>query len=206
MTTDLSRRGKNAKITGDRWEREYRRDFEQATGIKRKRQLTETREANIGDLELHPDVPFVEQCRKRRGVSVWKALQAAEEAADFWTERGRPRWPVGVVQDRTGRNGKPNPRAIIMLEEDWRSMVETFRASDEPAPGFTAVPKAAKVYPRVWDGLEEAKELAGPGSCAYCIGHRKGSDDEGEPLEDVVLVDYDGFLHVVGELYRRSLW
>lgn len=205
-SADLARRGRNAKLTGDRWEREYRRDFEEATGIERKRQLTETREANIGDLELHPDVPFVEQCRKRTDVSIWKALEAAQEASDFWTERGRPRWPVGVVQNRTG-GGSRNPRAMVMWRDEWEEVVGAFGADPEtPAPGFTAVPKTSSRMPRMWWGLRDALDIAGPGSCAYCIGHRTGTDDDGKPLRDVVLVDYHGWLRVVGELYRRRIW
>jgi len=198
MVNDARRRGKNAKITGDVWEREWIHDFHEATAIKLSRQLLERREGNLGDIEIHERVPFVFQCRKRQQVSTWKALEDADEIA-----APIQNYPCGVLQVRTGSNGKPNPRAIAMYHDDFVDMVETFKADpDRSAPSVVFVRKYGTKYPRVWDGLAEAQNIVAQsmaGSVAVCQGFRNDQ-------RTVVLIDYPGFLKIVGELYERRLW
>lgn len=204
----LRRRGKNAKITGERWEREFIRDFRKATGIELQRQLKERRDGNLGDIEVHPQVPLVFQCRKRREVSVFSALEDAREAAKYHGVE-ETHSPVGVVQKRVGRElpGVPNPRGIAMYQDDWLELLETFLADKtQNPPGWVGVRRKGSTYPRVWDALDEARHMVQTHFTTVQmvpVGIGVITGDEGA---NIVLVDYDGWLRVVGELFKRRLW
>ena len=195
----LRARGKQAKAIGEAWEREWIADFREATGISMRRQLRENRQGNLGDIEIHERVPMVFQLRKRQRVSVWRALVHAEEVAS-----PLKLYAVAVVQDRKGsaHGRSKNPRAIGMYRDDFDDMMETFEADPIWAPGLVIIDRKGKKYPRVWDGLEEAQRLvriAAPVVIPICQGVR----EEGRPI---VLIDYEGFLRIVGLLYSRKLW
>ena len=202
---DRSKLGKNAARTGADWEREWIRDFHTATGVKLDRQLKERREGNLGDIEIHADVPCVFQCRKRKDVSLFSALADAQEAAEYHQVHGH--YPVAVLQKRTGSTGHANPRAVGMFEEDWLDLLETFLADEANGiPSWVAERRTGSKYPRVWDALEDAKETAKRTFGKLpCVPVGLGIiETPGE--KNVVLVDYDGWLRVVGELFRRKLW
>lgn len=201
--TSASARGRRAKQVGDEFERKFISDFHDETGKKLSRQLKERRDGNLGDIEVHPDVPMVFQCRKRKKLSVWSALDDALEAAVWWGKE-QSHYPVGILERRLGSAAPRNDRAVIQREDDWRDLLETFQA-DGGAPNIIMVTKSGAKYPRVWDGLQEATELVerhgSSATTAVCLGIR--TDPE---LENVVLVEYHGWLHIVGELFRRRLW
>lgn len=230
----LRARGKQAKAIGEAWEREWIADFCEATKIRMRRQLRENRQGNLGDIEIHERVPMVFQCRKRQKVSVWRALEHASEVADprklypvavvqdrkgsFTRTKNCPecgqktvvvektpvrrirRCPDGHQHTLWSRN----PRAIGMYLDDFDDMLETFAAHEDAWPGIIIIDRKGKRYPRVWDGLEEAQRLVETARSAHpvipiCQGLRK----EGRTI---MLIDYEGFLRIVGLLYNRNLW
>lgn len=230
----LRARGKQAKWIGEAWEREWIHDFRDATTIKMRRQLRENRQGNLGDIEIHERVPMVFQCRKRKKVSVWRALEDADEVA-----HPLKLYPVAVVQDRKGAftrtkdcpecgekttvvektpvrrirrcpNGhrhtlwSSNPRGVGMYLDDFDDMMETFAADEDALPGIIIIDRSGKRYPRVWEGLEEAQRLVATARVPDSVV----PVCQGLRTEGrtIMLIDYAGFLHIVAQLYQRRLW
>lgn len=203
MSTDLARRGRNAKTTGDEWEREWIRDFHDATGIKLSRQLRERREGNIGDIEIHDQVPLVMQCRKRKKCSPFQGVSDAKEAAV--TLGHNTHYPIAVLQKRLGVGGT-NPRAIALYLEDWLEIIKSFDCVDlSERPRLQVVTRTGKTYPNLWAGLEEAQELVNtttPGSIPVCHGFLK----DWKTHSGYAMVSYWGFLKIMNKLYRGRIW
>lgn len=207
MTTDLARRGRNAKRAGDEFERQWIRDFKEATGIQLSRQLKERRDGNIGDIEIHPKVPYGWQVRKRKDCSIFAAVADSLEA--LLTLGHQSHYPVGVCEKRLyGLPGVPNPRGVALHWEDWLEVIQSFDAAPEHRPHFQLVVKTAKTYPNMWAGLEEARALAGPNAIPVCYGKLNDVDNPIVPegVSGWAFVDYDGFLRVNALLFRNAIW
>ena len=66
---------------GKRGERETANELTAATGLKHQRNLTETRDADQGDIDVPHQIPVVYQVRYGKAPSVWKAVKDAERQA-----------------------------------------------------------------------------------------------------------------------------
>ena len=193
------RRGRQAQKVGADFEREVFRDFHEHTGMKLERNLNERRGGNLGDNVLHPQVPMVLQCRKTQQANVLKALLDAQEAAANLGVHAT-HYPVAVLEKRTGP-GSANPRGVAMWRDDWMELLELFLADGQGAIPWLPAHRKATKFPRVWDALAEAQERAKahPGWVPVGLGIVLGFG------QDYVLVDYAGWMRVVGALYSRRI-
>lgn len=211
MGADASTRGKRARSRGIAWMQQIARDISERTGLDVDRELLEVREGNIGDVEPHPRLPILIEAKTQEDPSLWAALTQAAEAAD-----GRGLFPVAVIQrripqsERTIRDDqgriagtRPNPRVAAWYHDHWREVIESLVRWGLMRP-IVQVTKESRVYPRVWDGLEEAEEEAqepihADDAMPVSAGHRK----EGP---DVLLQGYHDFLWTLETAVREHVW
>lgn len=111
---------------GKAWERECARLLEEATGLRFRRVLTETREGNEGDVDA-PGSPVVVQCKVGARPNPYRALQEAVEAA-----ADTDRLPVALVR-KNGAGGRPPEDLAVLRIEDFRMIVA--RLADERDEG-----------------------------------------------------------------------
>lgn len=194
------RRGRRAAKVGADFEREFIIDFHEATGIKLKRQLKERREGNLGDIEFDDRVPFGFQCRKRKQGAPLNALLDAE-AALVRAGLGDTHYPAGIVERRIGARGKANPRGVIMYHDDWLELLELFLADGQGILPWLGSAKTGSKFPRLWEALEAARieTVLRPGWIPVGIGIVTGGGRNHD------LIDYDGWLRVMGALYTRRI-
>lgn len=72
--------GRRSLRKGKQWELAFCRIAEEITGLSHERELTETREGNIGDVRAE-GVPVAYQCKWRQRMDVFGAVREAQEAA-----------------------------------------------------------------------------------------------------------------------------
>lgn len=194
---DASTQGARNRIAGHRWMNRIARELTSHTGLTIKRQLLEVRDGNLGDIEIHERLPLVLEAKNEVEPSLWEALAQANEVAE-----GKGLYPVALIQRRMGR-GRANVRVAGWFADDWKE-VAAMLADFHAMRAVVSVTKEGSVYPRVWDGLEEAIKEAQdrhhPDSAMpVCFGVR----EEGR---DVVLQRYGDFLWMVGTAIKEDCW
>lgn len=195
--TDPAAQGRANRAAGQRWMQRIARDLSLATGLEIKRQLLEVREGTLGDIEIHPRLPFLIEAKNSERPSIWAALGQIEDLAEEHQLA-----PIAVLQKRQGKGGT-NIRVAAWYLEDWQELAEQLSEF-----GLMRLPvierKESPVYPRVWDGLEEAREeLQEPQwpetSFPVCFGHRKDG-------KDIVLQTYDSWLWMIKTAVVNDIW
>ena len=102
---------KLSRTKGHAWENLCCHALAQA-GIRAKRNLTETREGNSGDLEVS-NAPLEVQCKTGANPSVWRAVAEAVEVAE-----ASGRFPVALIH-RDARKPGEKSTEIAAMPLDW---------------------------------------------------------------------------------------
>lgn len=112
--------GSRSLRKGKAWEREVARMLSEASGVECKRELTETREGNVGDIES--PLPIAFQCKVGARPNIWTAVKEAEAAA---AGTGRFAW---AVTKRNGSGSRPPEMIVSMPLADALEILSQLRA------------------------------------------------------------------------------
>ena len=105
--------GRRSIVKGEAFERECARLLSDATGLRYRRVLTETRDGNLGDVDADGS-PYVVQCKVGAAPSPWRAQREAVEAAD---NEGAGRVPLALVR-RNGSGSRPAVDLAVLRLDD----------------------------------------------------------------------------------------
>lgn len=112
--------GATSRRRGHSWEREIARALEELEGVEASRTLNETREGNVGDVDVN--LPIAVQAKAGQRPRIYDAVAEAKEAS------GPGEHPVAAVKRSHGR-GVPADRLAVLPLEDFVEIIGLLRAS-----------------------------------------------------------------------------
>lgn len=126
MSRTPSERGRASRAKGHTWERECARALTEAVGQECKRNLSETREGNLGDIQMPEAFGVAVQCKVGDNPPIYAAVEEAVEAQLKHGHGNSRRISVALIR----RNAKPGRKradlAVLPVDDfyailDWLS-------------------------------------------------------------------------------------
>jgi len=195
--TDAATRGRRNRAEGNRWMNRIARDLSYHTGLEVKRELLEVREGKLQDVEIHPELPVMIEAKSRGEISIWTTLKEIANRAEELDLVA-----TAVLKRRNGR-GVPSERVVAHYAKGWARLVRPLVENGQMRPVVEVV-KTARVYPRVWSGLQEAQEQAQlPYHPVTSLPIARGNRLEGQ---DVVLLGYEDWLWMMQTGVTTGAW
>jgi hypothetical protein len=200
MSQEAKERGRNARRRGNEWMNECANAIQEATGLRTPRELREVRDGTRGDLEVHPRIPHVYECKYSQRWLLWKAYEQAQLSAQrAWGRSQRRLQPAVLLRYRTGP-GVAHPRVAAISLGEWGRLSDLMVARGllDRVPVVT---KATGNTPRVHRILQEAKSLIVHPESFPLIAVTPSSD-----RPNLAVMEMEAYLWMIGRLVHAKVW
>jgi hypothetical protein len=111
--------GKRSRNKGAAWERRVASYLREHTGAFAERNLTETRDGNVGDITT--DLALVGQCKTGARPPIYDAVRQALDVS-----AGTRKWAVAFVH-RDGSRHEPAVELAVMPLDEWLKWAKVMR-------------------------------------------------------------------------------